>query len=231
MQPSEPLSVFTGGGKNMPVGYGSLIVADVNGKHLDNPPTEVNAAYFYLFFTDFWPGLPGVCATAPCIGIARARYADVITAALSGDPHRVAKVFHKYDGASLDAWTQSATSDTPDESGMTGRYLPLWTDEAGVQFSVIYDRSVDAYLAVFQSRRGLEVRASQDLIHWSEAIGNPFQEVGRVAYYPALIGEGGDPTIGGPAPRVYFTSFPVGAFPNYKTSIFENVPLLLSASH
>jgi hypothetical protein len=44
MQPSEPLSVFTGGGQNMPVGYGSLIVADVNGNHLPNPPPDPTAA-------------------------------------------------------------------------------------------------------------------------------------------------------------------------------------------
>ena len=34
VQPSEPLSVFEGGGNNMAVGYGSLLVADANGKHL-----------------------------------------------------------------------------------------------------------------------------------------------------------------------------------------------------
>ena len=38
LQPSEPMSAFEGGGKNMMVGYGSLIVADANGKHLDIHP-------------------------------------------------------------------------------------------------------------------------------------------------------------------------------------------------
>src|SRR3981081_2389560 len=42
-------------------------------------------------------------------------------------------------------------------------------------------------------------------------------------FYPNLLGETGDPTIGGGAPRVYFSAFPVNAFPNYKLSTFEYV--------
>ena len=114
LQPSQPLSIFAGGGRNVTTGYGSLVVADADGKHLDNPPSDPSRAYFYLFFTDLWPGSPGACATAFCLGVARAPYTGVVTAALSGDPHQVATLFHKYDGASPDPWTQPATGDTPD---------------------------------------------------------------------------------------------------------------------
>lgn len=227
LQPSEPLSAFEGGGKNMAVGYGSLIVADVNGKHLDDPPADPSRAYFYLFYTDLLPGSSCACFNNICMGVARAAYVDLIAAALSGDPHQVAKVFHKYDGASPNPWTQPATSDTPDLSGTAGKFLPLWTDEPGGS-EVIYDKSFDVYLAVYQSKEGIKVRASTDLIHWSGAIGAPYNETGRVLYYPTFIGETGDPTIGGSAPRVYFTSFPAGSFPDYKTSVFENVRLMLS---
>lgn len=227
LQPSQPMSVFTGGGKNMAVGYGSLIVADANGKHLDNPPANPTAAYFYLFYLDFAPGLPGACATAICMGVARALYADVIAAALSGDPHAVAKVFRKYDGASPNPWTQPATSDRPDQLGAAGKYAPLWTNEPGGS-AVIYDSSFDVYLAVYQSRAGVKLRASNDLIHWSGPIGAPIHEPGRTLHYPTLMGETGDPTIAGAVPRVYFSSFPDGAFPNYKTAVFESVQLTLS---
>jgi hypothetical protein len=229
-QPSQPISVFTGGGTNMNVGYGSLVVADANGKHIVNPPADPGSAYFYLFYTDLLQGLPGVCATRACIGVARARYSDVIAAALSGDPHKVATVFHKYDGAAPDPWTQPATSDTPDESGKAGKYAPLWTDEPGGQPEVIYDSAFDVYLAVYQSSSGIKVRASSDLVHWSRPIGNAYSETGRTLFYPTLIGETGDPTIGGQTPRVYFSSFPTGSFPNYSTSVFESVPLTLSKS-
>jgi hypothetical protein len=92
---------------------------------------------------------------------------------------------------------------------------------------VIYDSTFDVYLAVYQSRAGIKMRASSNLIHWSGPIGAPIQEPGRTLYYPTLIGETGDPTIAGPAPRIYFSSFPTGSFPNYKTSTFESVQLTL----
>jgi hypothetical protein len=225
LQPSQPLSVFLGGGANMSVGDGSLVVADANGQHLDNPPADPSSAYFYLFYGDLLPGSPGACAQFNCVGVARAPYADVVAAALSGSPDQVATVFHKYDGASPDPWTQPATSDTPDESGAAGAYAPLWTDVPGGVPSVIYDRSLNVYLAAYLTSAGIKVRASSDLIHWSAPIAT-YSEPGRSLYYPTLLGETGDPTIGGPAPRLYFTSFL--AFPAYVTSEFESVPLTLS---
>ncbi len=235
LQPSQPLSVFEGGGKNMAVGYGSLLVADANGKHLDNPPADPGGAYFYLFFADLLAGSPGPCALNPCMGVARALYADVVAAALSGDPHKVATVFRKYDGASPNPWTQPATAfvegnPQPDLSGIAGKYAPLWTNEASPSPEVMYDRSFDVYLAVYVSAGGFKVRASSDLIHWSLPIGPAYSETGRTLFYPTLLGETGDPTIGGPAPRVYFSSFPTGSFPDYTTQIFESVPLMLSST-
>jgi hypothetical protein len=32
-------------------------------------------------------------------------------------------------------------------------------------------------------------------------------------------------------PRIYFSSFPTGAFPNYKTAVFESIPLILSRGY
>jgi hypothetical protein len=233
LQPSQPLPVFEGGGTNMDVGYGSLLVADANGAHLDNPPSDPSHAYFYLLFDDFLPGLPGVCANNDCIGIARAAYNDVVTAALSGDAHQVAQLFHKYDGASPNPWTQPATaflqgSATPDLSATAGRYAPLWSDEGAHEPVVIYDRSFDVYLAVYPFSNGPRLRASKDLIHWSAPFHATYTETGNSLIYPTLVGETGDPTIGGLAPRVYFSSFPNGKFPDYTTATFESVPLILS---
>jgi hypothetical protein len=236
LQPSQPLSVFTASNTNMPIGYGSLIVADANGQHLDNPPGDPSSAYFYVFYPDRSPTAPGACARGECLGVARASYTDVVAAALSGDPDQVATVFHKYDGATPDPWTEPATSDTPDESGTAGTYAPLWSDEpvaAGTGViggpEVLYDGSLGVYLAAYGSTAGIKVRASSDLIHWSEPIGAPYAEAGRTLYEPTLLGETGDPTVGGPAPRVAFTSFPAGAFPNWSNSVLESVPLTLSA--
>ena len=235
LQPSQPLSVFEGGGKNMAVGYGSLLVADANGKHLGNPPPDPTAAYFYLFFADLLAGSTGPCAVNSCMGVARAPYADVVAAALSGDPHRVATLFRKYDAASPNPWTQPATAfvegdPEPDLSGIAGKFAPLWTNEASGSPEVMYDSTFDVYLAVYVSAGGFKVRASGDMIHWSRPIGPAYSETGRTLFYPTLLGETGDPTTGGPAPRVYFSSFPTGSFPDYKTQIFESVQLTLEST-
>jgi hypothetical protein len=240
MQPALALSTFVGSGTNMPVGYGSLIVADAHGKHLDNPPPASAEAYFYLVFADQLPaGTGGVGACAKenviCMGIARARYQEVTGAALSGDPYRVAKAFHKYSASAADpasdaSWKEPATSATPDLSGTAGTFAPLWTDAGGNQGSVIYDREFDLYLAVYNFGR-VYLRASRDLVHWTPIVGTIAAPTtpGATYYYPTLIGETGDPNIAGAAPRVYFTSFPVNGFPDYKLSTFEYVQLKLNA--
>jgi hypothetical protein len=234
MQPAQPLSIFTGGGKNLDVGYGSLLVADARGRHLEDPPPDPHAAYFYLVFSDKLPAgtaHPGVCVVGNCMGVARAKYLDVIGAALAGDPARVANLFRKYDGGAPDPWTQPATGGKPDMSGTAGAYAPLWTDEAAPEGSVIYDRSLEVYLAAYQ-HGGIHFRASRDLIHWTGTIAAiPFPPAPpTMYYYPTLIGETGDPTIGGATPRVYFSSFPVDAFPDYKQATFAYVELTLSGS-
>lgn len=142
----------------MPVGYGSLIVADEHGRYLDNPPLVPREAYFYLIFSDqLAAGTNGVgtCAGVNCMGIARARYEDVIRAALSDDPHRVAKLFHKFGGSFPGTWEQPATSDTPDLSGMAGSFAPLWTDGGAYQGSVIYDR-VSVRRDLYEGIEGLD---------------------------------------------------------------------------
>ena len=228
LQPSEPLSAFEGGGRNMAVGTGSLVVADANGNHLTVPPTNPGGAYFYLFYTDLAPGLQGACEDNPCMGVARAPYQAVVQAALSGNATKVATLFRKYNGAVPDSWTQPATSDTPGQTGIAGVYAPLWTDDWVSQPSVIYDSSFNGYLVAYQSRDGVRVRASYNLINWSEPIGSGVAETGYTLYAPTLLGETADPTIAGAAPRLYFTTFPSNSFPNWETSTFETVQLTVS---
>jgi hypothetical protein len=229
MQPSQPLSAFVGGGKYMAVGYGSLVVADAEGSHLATPPPDPARAYLYLFYSDLSPGLPGACATQLCMGVARASYLDVAAAIDSADPHALARLFHKYDGATPNAWTQPATSDTQNDSGTAGTYAPLWTDEPGGSVEVVYDRGFDIYLAAYFTQGGIKVRSSRDLLHWSAPIGPTISEPGRTLYYPTIVGETGDPTVAGRAPRAYFSSFPTGAFPDYRTAVLETVELQLYA--
>ncbi len=56
-----------------------------------------------------------------------------------------------------------------------------------------------------------------------------YLETGNQVYYPTLIGENGDPTTGGSAPRVYVQSFPTNGFPDYSTATFESIPVELAS--
>ncbi len=235
MQPTQPLSSFVGSGTNMPVGYGSLLVADGHGRHLPVPPPVPSEAYFYLVYADELPaGTSGVgpCAGNPCFGLARARYDHVIEAALSGNPDKVAKLFHKYDTSQTNPWSQPATSDTADLSGTAGSFSPLWTDEVSPGGSVIYDRDFDVYLAVYQRPDSVHIRASRDLRHWTGTIATiAFPTTpAAVYYYPTLIGDTQSAAIGGPMPRVYFSAFPVNGFPNWNLATLQYVPLSLTGT-
>jgi hypothetical protein len=79
---------------------------------------------------------------------------------------------------------------------------------------VIYDSSFNVYLAAWHTRAGIEVRASSDQIHGSGPITAPYSVPGRKLYPTPLIGQAGDPTVAGPAPRVHFSTFPTPTFPN-----------------
>ena len=132
----------------------------------------------------------------------------------------------------LDDRIETSNADTSDPVDSLRTQNPLGKIPALIleDGEVLYDSAFDVYLAVYQAGLEIQVRASNDLLHWSEPIGTPYTEAGHTLYYPTLMGETGDPTIGGQTPRLYVTSFPTGSFPNYTTSVFESVPLTLSQS-
>ena len=60
------------------------------------------------------------------------------------------------------------------------------------------------------TNHGATLRASKDLVHWTSPLGLPIggNEPGRVSQYVQILGETGDPTIGGAEPRIYYKSKP-----------------------
>jgi hypothetical protein len=130
-------------------------------------------------------------------------------------------------------WTAVAVMIVGCLQAQQSNYVPDFTLAFGTPITfathtVIYDRSFDVYLAVYPFGNSPRLRASKDLIHWSAPFHATYTETGNSLIYPTLVGETGDPTIGGLAPRVYFSSFPVGKFPDYTTATFESVPLILT---
>jgi len=228
-QLTDPLAASKGGSVNRNIGYGSLVVADEKGRHLPNPPPDPRNAYVYLLFVSSGQDLPGNCTTAQCPGIARARYEDVVSAVLSGNPHAVARLFCKYDDSVKDPWSQPATGDSPDLSIGGGKFSPLYEGQ-GVQ-PVIYDRAFDVYLGAVltftRSGPGTSIRISDDLIHWSDPIGPPIMDGKRSLSYVTLLGETGDPSIAGEEPRLYFRSTAEGKS-DWEHSVFKVARLKLS---
>ena len=83
------------------------------------------------------------------------------------------------------------------------------------------------FVNVNQAVRGISIRTSKDLIHWSDPIGPPITDGNRALSYFNLLGETGDPGVAGVEPRLYFNSTAEGKT-SIEDSAFKVVKLTLS---
>jgi hypothetical protein len=235
IQAYPPLSDYQGGSVNMGMGYGSLVLADVNGKWIAAPPADPANTYLYIFFEDYDKSVPGPCGKGACVTVARARFDQVIDAVVplsKSDPTTVAGLFHKYDATANDPWSSPATSGDPTEDTASGHFSPLFSDETAYLPSVLWDDLTSAYLMVHHKYVGgaqptnFQFRTSTDLLHWSEPMATFAPPAGQQPFYPTLVGETGDPLVGGAAPRVYFSTFDL--FPNWSSSELDWMPLQIA---
>jgi hypothetical protein len=225
IQAYPPLSDYQGGSVNLGMGYGSIVVADANGKWIAAPPADLGNTYLYVFFEDYDKNGPGPCGKGACVTVARARFDQVLDAVVplaSSNPTTVAGLFHKYDATAGDPWSSPATSGDPTENTASGHFTPLFSDETDYLPSVIWDNLASAYLMVHHQYVGgaqptnFQFRSSTDLLHWSVPIATFAPPAGKQPFYPTLVGETGDPLVGGAAPRVYFSTFDL--FPDWSNS-------------
>ncbi|HTP49519.1 MAG TPA: hypothetical protein VMK42_02385 [Anaeromyxobacteraceae bacterium] len=238
IQPYQPLSVYQGSSQNVGVGYGSMVLADSSGNWLAAPAANPSSTYLYVFYEDYLPtGAGGTCANAACVTVARARLDQVLAAVVplaSSSPTTVAALFRKYDATASDPWSEPATSGDPTENTASGSFTPLFPDGNSFLPSVIWDSALKAYLLVHQRAVGgaqptnFIVRSSTDLLHWSSPLATYAPPPGSEPFYPTLVGEGGDPLVGGSAPRLFFDTFPSN-FPNWETSELDSLPVQVSA--
>jgi len=229
LQLTDPLTASKGTDTSRNIGYGSLVVADANGRYLGHPLQDSKKAYVYLFFVSSGKDLPGACTVAQCAGVARARYDDLVSAVLSGNPYAVAKLFRKYDQSSPDPWGEPGSGASPDLSIGGGTFSPLYQGP-GIGI-VIYDRAFDVYLGASMSfatgHPSIVIRTSTDLIHWSEPIGPPIDDGKRAVSYFTMLGETGEPSIAGSEPRIYFMSTAEGKV-GFQNAVFKVVKVKLS---
>lgn len=225
VQLTDPLTASKGTDTNRNIGYGSLVIADANGKHVDDPKN----AFVYLFFVSSGKDLPGACGVAQCPGVARARYADVVEAVFSRGPYAIAKLFRKYNAGAQYPWGQPGTGSAPDLSVGGGTFMPLYQGP-GIGL-VVYDRSFDVYLGAATSwatgHPTIVVRTSTDLIHWSDPIGPPIDDAPRAVSYFTMLGETVDPNVSAGEPRIYFMSTEAGKV-GFQNAVFKVVKVRLS---
>jgi hypothetical protein len=229
VQLTDPLTASKGTDANRNIGYGSLVVADSNGRYLGGAPQDTKQAYLYLFFGTSGKDLPGACTSFQCTGVARARYDDVVSAVTSGNPYAVAKLFRKYDSSSPDPWSQPGTGASPDLSVGGGTFSPLYQGPGIV--IVLYDRAFDVYIGGTISwasgHAAIVIRTSADLIHWSQPIGPPIEDGNRTVSYFTMLGDTEDPSVAGPEPRVYFMSTEAGKV-GFQNAVYKVVKVKLS---
>jgi hypothetical protein len=229
LQLTDPLTASKGADTSRNIGYGSLVVADANGRYVGNPLQDPKKAYVYLFFDSSGKDLSGACTIAQCAGVARARYDNLVSAVFSETPDAVAKLFRKYDSSSPDPWSQPGTGVSPDLSIGGGIFSPLYHGP-GIGI-VIYDRAFDVYLGASISfatgHPAIVIRTSTDLIHWSEPIGPPIDDGKRAVSYFTMLGETEEPSIAGSEPRIYFMSTAEGKV-GFQNAVFKVVTVKLS---
>jgi hypothetical protein len=238
IQAMPPLSAYEGGTKNAGQGYGSMVVADAAGNYLPSPPSDPTSAYLYVFDEDYDPRGPGACRYGACVSVVRARFDRVLAAVVpiaSSNPGTVAALFHKYDASAANPWSEPATSGDPTENTASGHFTPLFTDGNSYLPSVIWNDVAKAYLMVHQRYVGgaqptsFVIRSSKDLLHWSAPLATFQPPAGHEPFYPTLIGEMGNPLVGGAAPLLFFSTFDF--FPDWKNSELDSLPLQITVTH
>ncbi|HVP65807.1 MAG TPA: hypothetical protein VMT17_00930 [Anaeromyxobacteraceae bacterium] len=245
IQPYQPLSYYQGTSDNVGIGYGALVLADGSGDFIESPPAPPSSAYLYVFYEDYLtPGAPGApsasaCVNAACVTVARARWDDVVAAVLplaTSSPTAVSGLFRKFDG-SRGTWTQPAASGDPTLDTASGVPTPLFPDANSYLPSVIWDTAAKSYLMVHQRYVGqaqptqptvFVFRSSTDLVHWSDPLATFSPAAGHEPFYPTLVGETGNPLVGGGTPRLFFDTYPAG-FPNWGTSELDSLPVQVTA--
>jgi hypothetical protein len=185
--------------RNAGIGYGTLVLGDENGDPLDPAKARWNDGYYYIFYTDYGP--MGGYHTA----VARARRAEVIQAAFDGNTRAFPNLFQKFNHGQY----TPATGGDRNDAVASGFSSPLDPEHA-FGLSVLYDRETHGFLMSYVVPQGggtmLDIQASSNLLKWT---GKPVATVpadGPQSHlgYATLVGETGDPRVGGRAPVLYY---------------------------
>jgi hypothetical protein len=232
VQPYMTRTEIISANSNLDVGGGTLIVADGNGQHIENPATsDPSDVYLYVFYADRDPSAASSapCNTDSCIAVARALLSDVVNAAFARNTGAFPMLFQKYWQG---AFTQPATSSDPNAASNSGHYTPVIA-EAGSFPSVLYDNSTQQYLIAYTTDNdAIALRHGPSLLSWSQPVASAAIVDGTdKILYATLIGEGSDPTTADGDPWLYYVRDPI--WPDWSSADVVNrrVQLLLTQAN
>lgn len=220
IQPTVTRAQSIANSKKIDLGGGTLVIADDSGNNIADLSTfDPNRIYLYVFYSDTdFSNSAHPCEVALCIGVARAKLADVSTAAFAHDTAKFPRLFHKYYHGSFG---EPATSGDPDSATASGHYTPVVSD-VGLFASVIYDSYIGRYLMAYTTgHTKVVMRTGTDLFHWSAPIAAVnISEKGNHILYATLVGEGTDPMTGGSRPYLFYIK--ATDWPRWSSAIVVN---------
>jgi hypothetical protein len=209
VQPFATRDSVINAGTNFDIGGGTLVLADANGGHVANVQSaDPTTVYIYVFFSDKDPAAAasGTCRTGGCIGVARAKLSDVLSAAFAANTSAFPTLFTKfYQGG----WTQPATGSDPNAATNSGHYSPVVA--AGGNFpSVIWDNATQQWVMAYtRNNNSAEIVHGSTLLSWSAPVASGEVKDGTNSLlYATLVGEGNDPTTANGNPWLFYVISP-----------------------
>jgi hypothetical protein len=151
--------------------------------------------YFYLYFPDWIANGTPHATTITNVSVARARVADVLSAAFgSTSPHTVP--FEKFFNGTwhLEPGIGGDSTDLNPQSAYQG-YLDIH-----------YNSAIARYVMIISNDTTFGYAESVDGLTWTVPIG--LGKFGPIAAYPTAVGLGSDPHVLGKSYYVYFTHLP-----------------------
>ncbi|MGD0942045.1 MAG: hypothetical protein ABR905_20310 [Terracidiphilus sp.] len=227
VQPYPTRNSVINAGTNLDIGGGTLILADTNGAHVANvQAADPTTVYLYIFFPDqdSTAAASGTCSANVCIGVARARLSDVLTAAFADNTAAFPGLFMKYYQG---GWTQPATSGDPNAALNSGHYSPIVSTNGNFP-SVLWDSATQQWVMAYtRNNNSAEIVHGTTLLSWSAPV--PTGEIvdgTNALLYTTLVGEGSDPTTSNGSPWLFYITSPT--WPDWTTAAVINRRATLS---
>jgi hypothetical protein len=224
VQPYPTRASIFSANTNLEIGGGALMVGDINGNDIPNfaSLSDKSGAYIYIFFSDEDTSntvSPCNVSGVHCVGVARASYNAVVTAATGGQHAQFPTLFQKYYQGSF---SQPATSSGNDQTTNSGHFTAIIAAAAPLYPSVVYLTNIGQFLITYSTGNNqINFQTGTSLLSFSGAIASlQINESGWTLLEPSLLGESGDPLTSNGSPYVYYVKANNWATQNWRSASY-----------